>query len=113
MFSAFGIVFTVYDIASTKTATTPHIGFISLLIGFGWICLGIYSFKLAGRLFENQDFATSVRAHSRTFFKISSALLLAIAGIGFAGIQTFLLCRLFWILCQTIPFDFIKKMKPF
>ena len=83
---SFGILFTIFDISSKNTKTTAHIGFISLLIGFGWLSLGIYSFRLAGRLFGNPDFAASIRTHSRTLFKISSAALLVICGVGFTGL---------------------------
>jgi len=84
-FTFLGVLYTVYDIASKNSKTTAHIGFISLLIGFGWLCLGLYSFKLAGRLFGDEDFAASVRTHSRTLFKINTALLLIFLGIAFTG----------------------------
>lgn len=84
-FTALGVVYVVYDISSKNSKTTAHIGFISLLIGFGWLSLGIYSYKLAGRLFSDENFAASVRTHSRTLFKINTAILLALTGFGFLG----------------------------
>ena len=84
-FTVLGIIFVVYDISSKKTITTAHIGFISLLLGFGRLCLGFYSFRLAGRLFSDGNFAASVRTHSRTLFKINTAIILSLTGFGFLG----------------------------
>ncbi|XP_052763577.1 uncharacterized protein LOC128205712 isoform X2 [Mya arenaria] len=89
VFTGLGVLFTVYDIASKHSKTTAHIGFISLLIGFAWLCLGIYSFKLAGRLLGDDDFAASVRRHSRTLFKINTAFLLIFLGLGFTGMNLY------------------------
>lgn len=88
-FTFLGVLFVVYDVASKNSDTTIHIGFISLLIGFGWLCLGIYSFRLAGRLFGDEDFAASIRSHSRTLFKVSSAVLLIISGCCFTGLNLY------------------------
>ncbi|XP_045181195.2 uncharacterized protein LOC123540328 isoform X2 [Mercenaria mercenaria] len=88
-FTFLGVLFVVYDVASKNSETTVHIGFMSLLIGFGWLCLGIYSFRLAGRLFGDEDFAASIRSHSRTLFKISSAILLIISGCLFTGLNLY------------------------
>ncbi|KAL4217621.1 hypothetical protein ACF0H5_022363 [Mactra antiquata] len=88
-FTFLGVLFVVYDISSLNSKTTLHIGAISLLLGFGWLALGIYSFKLAGRLFGDKDFAASVRGHSRTLFKISSAVFLIISGFLFTGLNLY------------------------
>jgi hypothetical protein len=85
-FTFLGVLFVVYDVASKNSSTTVHIGFMSLLIGFGWLCLGIYSFRLAGRLFGDEDFAASIRTHSKTLFKINSAILLILCGFIFTGL---------------------------
>ncbi|KAK3605309.1 hypothetical protein CHS0354_003955 [Potamilus streckersoni] len=88
-FTCFGVWFVIVDIRSNKTNTTVHIGISSLLIGFGWLCLGIYSHSLAARLFNNKSFAESVRIHSRTLFKINAAGILLIAGLTFAGLDLY------------------------
>ncbi|XP_062582443.1 uncharacterized protein LOC134244189 [Saccostrea cucullata] len=72
VFSVTGMVHTVYDIRSSYSQTTLTIGLSNIMLGFGWICLGLYSQKLAGRLFSNRNFSESVRIHSRTFFKVSA-----------------------------------------
>lgn len=72
VFSVTGMIHTVYDVKSSSSQTTLTIGCSNIVIGFGWVCLGIYSQKLAGRLFSNRNFSESVRIHSRTFFKISA-----------------------------------------
>lgn len=92
-FTFLGVLFVVYDVASKNSDTTVHIGFISLLIGFGWLCLGIYSFRLAGRLFGDDDFAASIRSHSRTLFKISAAALLIVSGCLFTGSWILISCH--------------------
>ncbi|XP_060586694.1 uncharacterized protein LOC132742337 isoform X2 [Ruditapes philippinarum] len=88
-FTFLGVLFVVYDVASKNSSTTVHIGFMSLLIGFGWLCLGIYSFRLAGRLFGDEDFAASIRTHSKTLFKINSAILLILCGFIFTGLNLY------------------------
>lgn len=89
VFTFLGVMFVVYDVASKHSRTTVHIGAISLLLGFAWLCLGIYSFRLAGRLFGNEDFAASIRSHSRTLFKINSAVLLVTSGFAFTGLSSY------------------------
>ncbi|KAL3891040.1 hypothetical protein ACJMK2_003303 [Sinanodonta woodiana] len=88
-FTFFGVWFIIFEIRSDKTKTTVHIGISSLLIGFGWICLSIYSHSLAGRLFKNKSFAASVRIHSRTLFKINAAGLLLITGLALAALDLY------------------------
>nr|XP_022339166.1 uncharacterized protein LOC111134445 isoform X1 [Crassostrea virginica] len=90
MFSVTGMIHTVYDIKSSYSRTTLTIGCSNILLGFGWICLGLYSQKLAGRLFSNRNFSESVRIHSRTFFKISAI-----------GLVTFLSVTMIILNCYT------------
>lgn len=90
MFSVTGMIHTVYDIKSSYSQTTLTIGCSNILLGFGWICLGLYSQKLAGRLFSNRNFSESVRIHSRTFFKISAI-----------GLVTFLSVTMIILNCYT------------
>ena len=89
VFTVTGTVHTVYDVVSGDTKTSILMGAVNLTIGFGWICLGIYSNKLAAKLFSNQNFVDSVRVHSRTFFKISVAGLLIVFGTGAVGINIY------------------------
>ena len=89
VFTFFGMWYTAYDILSDNTGTTIHIGFVTLFIGFCWCCMGIYSYRLAGKLLSNKHFATSVRIHSRTLFKVPAALLIIVAGLGFTGLNIY------------------------
>lgn len=82
VFSSTGMLHTVYDIRSSVSKTTLTIGCSNILIGFGWVCLGLYSQRLAGRLFSNRNFSQSVRIHSRTFFKISAVGLVIFLSVG-------------------------------
>ncbi|KAK3087919.1 hypothetical protein FSP39_012441 [Pinctada imbricata] len=88
-FTITGMVHTVYDIQSKYSQTTLVIGCVNILIGFGWIALGIYSQKLAAKLFTNRNFAESVRIHSRTFFKISAAGLLLFLSTGAVALNCY------------------------
>lgn len=89
VFTFFGMWYTAYDILSDNTGTTIHIGFVTLFIGFCWCCMGIYSYRLAGKLLSNKHFATSVRIHSRTLFKVPAAVLIIVAGLGFTGLNIY------------------------
>ncbi len=62
-----------YDIISEYTKETALSGSVSIFIGIFWVALGIYSNKLAANLFSNARLLDSVRLHSKTIFKISSA----------------------------------------
>ncbi|OWF34992.1 uncharacterized protein LOC110443504 [Mizuhopecten yessoensis] len=79
-FTVSGVIHTVYDVMSKFSDTTLLIGIVNLILGFSWICLGIYSNKLSKKLFSNRNFVESVRIHSRTFFKVSAAGLLIFLG---------------------------------
>ncbi|XP_060067405.1 uncharacterized protein LOC132547638 [Ylistrum balloti] len=80
-FAVSGIMHTVYDIISKFSDTSLLMGIVNLILGFSWICLGIYSNRLSKKLFSNRNFVESVRIHSRTFFKISAAGLLIVLGV--------------------------------
>ncbi|XP_033726648.1 uncharacterized protein LOC117316219 [Pecten maximus] len=79
-FSVSGAIHTVYDILSKFSDTSLLMGIVNLILGFSWICLGIYSNKLSKKLFSNRNFVESVRIHSRTFLKVSAAGLLIFLG---------------------------------
>ncbi|GAB1597620.1 uncharacterized protein LOC115210894 isoform X1 [Argonauta hians] len=80
-FSVASAWYIVLDVLSNYTRTTMLIGSISLLIGVSWVAIGIYANDLAGRLISNKNFADSVRMHSRTVFKVSSAGLLLLISL--------------------------------
>ncbi|KAL5013447.1 hypothetical protein ScPMuIL_007717 [Solemya velum] len=84
-----GLWYIIFDIKSQYSKTTLLTGFVDILIGFGWIALGIYSNKLAGKLMYNKNFAESVRIHSRTFLKISVAGILICAGMAMVGVNSY------------------------
>lgn len=94
-FTVSGAIHTVYDILSKFSDTSLLTGIVNLILGFSWICLGIYSNKLSRKLFSNRNFVESVRIHSRTFFKISAAGLMIFLGTvavvinGYVGYGTF------------------------
>lgn len=89
VFSVTGMVHTVYDIRSSYSQTTLTIGLSNIMLGFGWICLGLYSQKLAGRLFSNRNFSESVRIHSRTFFKVSAIGLVTFLSVAMIGLNCY------------------------
>lgn len=84
-----GLWYIILDIKSQYSKTTLLTGFVNILIGFGWIALGIYSNKLAGKLMYNRNFGESVRIHSRTFLKISVAGILIFASIAMIGVNSY------------------------
>ncbi|XP_046581509.1 uncharacterized protein LOC124288960 isoform X2 [Haliotis rubra] len=88
-FGITGAWYNVCDILSEYSKTTVLIGTVTMMIGFGWILLGVYAHKLAGKLFSNKNFAESVRMHSKTFLKISTAGLMSLLGLGLVGINSY------------------------
>ncbi|KAK6167417.1 hypothetical protein SNE40_021451 [Patella caerulea] len=88
-FAVTGLWFVVSDILSEYSKTTVLIGTVAILLGFSWICMGIYSHKLAGRLFSNKNFVESVRMHAKTFLKISTVGLVVIVCLIIVGIQAY------------------------
>lgn len=88
-FTVTGVIHTVFDIRSKFSNTTLLTGCVNLLIGFCWICLGIYSRQLAARLFSNRNFSESVRIHSRTFLKISAAGLLILFSVALTSLDLY------------------------
>ena len=72
-----------YNILSKYTKQTVLIGSVYIIIGLFWCSLGTYSNQLAAKLFSNQKFVDSVRMHTKTVFKISSAgLLFLLSAVG-------------------------------
>ena len=89
IYTFFGMWYTAYDILSDNTGTTVHIGFVTLFIGFCWCCMGMYSYRLAGKLLTNKHFASSMRIHSRTVFKVPASALLTLCVLGFTGLNIY------------------------
>ncbi|KAL8574815.1 hypothetical protein ACOMHN_031922 [Nucella lapillus] len=73
-----GAFYTFFDIQSEFSRTTVLLGSVQIIIGLAWACMGVYSHKLAGRLFLNQNFLECVRVHSKTFLKISTTWLVLV-----------------------------------
>ena len=73
--------YTVYDILSIRTKQTVLTGSLSIVGEIYWCTLGIYANKLASKLFSNPRFVNIVRMHSKTFFKVSAAVLLILLGL--------------------------------
>ncbi|XP_041360958.1 uncharacterized protein LOC121377134 isoform X2 [Gigantopelta aegis] len=88
-FGVSGFWFKVYDIKSEFSRTTVLIGCVSILIGFAWMLFGIYAHRLAGTLFSNKNFAEAVRMHSKTFMKVSIALILMVLSFLVVAINLF------------------------
>ncbi|CAH1772979.1 unnamed protein product [Owenia fusiformis] len=77
------IWYTFYDIKSEYTKSTVLTGTVSIIIGMIWCSLGIYANHLSYVLFSNSKFLDSVRMHSKTIFKLSSAMLMMILSTTF------------------------------
>ncbi|CAC5388598.1 unnamed protein product [Mytilus coruscus] len=88
-FSATGITHEIFDIMSNLTNTSLLMGVVNIFLGFIWICLGLYSQKLAAKLFSNRNFVECVRIHSRTFLKISVAGLFIFLAVVIYGINSY------------------------
>ncbi|GFS12560.1 hypothetical protein ElyMa_001373900 [Elysia marginata] len=78
LFACSGLFFNVYDILSSITATTVLAGICKSLLGAYWVGIGIYAHSLAARLFSNVRFVDSIRMHSKTIFKINTALIIVV-----------------------------------
>lgn len=81
--------YTVYDIKSIRTNQTILTGFVSITIVTYFCTLGPYANKLAAKLFTSQKFIESVRMHSRTIFKMSSAVILILLGIAVMSLNLY------------------------
>lgn len=88
-FTITGLIHEVFDILSKNTKTSLLMGVVNILLGFLWICMGLYSQKLTARLFSNRNFVECVRLHSRTFLKISVAGLFIFVTCALAGINSY------------------------
>lgn len=89
MFSVTGAWYIVFDVRSNYTRTTVLVGLVSIVIGFGWVSIGVYANNLAARLISNKNFGENVRMHSRTIFKVSSAGLLFILCLGLVSVNIY------------------------
>lgn len=76
--------FTILDIYDKTTKQNAIDGCVSILLAVFFAALGIYSNRLAAKLFASEKFVQSFRLHSKTFFKV----------IGLSTKHIFLLFRL-------------------
>ncbi|KAK3763063.1 hypothetical protein RRG08_014851 [Elysia crispata] len=78
LFASCGIFYNVYDIKSEMTRTTVLCGICKTFLGAYWVGIGIYAHSLAARLFSNTRFVDCIRMHSKTIFKINTAVIIVI-----------------------------------
>lgn len=67
VFSVTGMIHTVYDVKSSSSQTTLTIGCSNIVIGFGWVCLGIYSQKTGRKAVLKSQFLRKC-SHSFSYF---------------------------------------------
>ncbi|GFO01874.1 60 kda ss-a/ro ribonucleoprotein [Plakobranchus ocellatus] len=89
MFAGCGLFFNVYDILSELTETTVLVGICKCILGAYWVGLGIYSHSLAARLFSNVRLADCIRMHSKTIFKINTAVILFVLSVAVVGLNIY------------------------
>ncbi|CAG5134553.1 unnamed protein product, partial [Candidula unifasciata] len=81
MFGASGLFFNVYDTLSEFTKTTVLICIAKTILGLYWIGLGIYANTLATRLFSNKRMVDCIRLHSKTIFKVNTAIIVMLLSV--------------------------------
>jgi len=80
------IWFSGYDILSHQTETDILDGIVSIIIVTLFVSLGVYSQRLAHKLFEHPKLLETMRLHSKTFAKINVALLAILILAGFCAV---------------------------
>ncbi len=80
-----------YDIMSEHTATDVLDGTVSNSLATLYFCTGVYSHRLAYRLFIHPKFTKKLRLHSKTVMKVNAALAIFLALLGFVVVQNYLL----------------------
>jgi len=78
--------FSGYDILSHQTETDILEGIVSIIIVTLFVSLGIYSQRLAHKLFEHPKLLEMMRLHSKTIAKINAAFLAIIILAGFCAV---------------------------
>jgi len=80
------IWFSGYDILSHDTETDILDGIVSIIIATLFVSLGVYSQRLAHKLFEHPKVLEMMRLHSKTFAKMNAAVLAIIILAGFCAV---------------------------
>jgi len=78
--------FSGYDILSHQTETDILEGIVSIIIVTLFVSLGVYSQRLAHKLFEHPKLLEMMRLHSKTILKINAAFLAIIVLAGFCAV---------------------------
>ena len=81
------IWFAGYDIASVHTQSDVLDGTVSIMMMILYIGLGVYSHRLAYRLFVHPKFLELMRLHSKTIIKLNAAVVLQIILVTFVVVQ--------------------------
>ena len=79
--------FSGYDIASVHTQSDVLDGTVSIMMMILYIGLGVYSHRLAYRLFVHPKFLELMRLHSKTIIKLNAAVVLQIILVTFVIVQ--------------------------
>jgi len=80
------IWFSGYDILSHETETDILDGMVSIIIATLFVSLGVYSQRLAHKLFEHPKVLEMMRLHSKTFAKMNVAILAILILAGFCAV---------------------------
>ena len=99
--SAAGTVFTNafysgYDITSVHTPTDILDGIVLVLMVTLYCGIGVYSHRLAYRLFVHPKFLEKVRLHSKTVMKMNAALIVFLTIALFVVVQNLALEKYLW-----------------
>ncbi|KAK3777268.1 hypothetical protein RRG08_013470 [Elysia crispata] len=81
VFACSGLVFKVFDVISSDTKTTMFDAIGDAILGAYWVGIGIYARKLAARLFSNTLFVECIQMHSKTIFKMNTAVIIVVLSI--------------------------------
>jgi len=88
-----------YSISSIHTKVDILDGTVSIMVISFFCGLGVYSHRLAYRLFVHPKFLDMLRLHSKTIFKINSALVI------FMVLLSFVICLNVSTISYTYPYD--------
>ena len=83
------IWYLVYDILNEHTRQTVLTGSTLCLVVVYWCAMCIYANKLAYKLLTNKKMLMSVRMHSKTLFKVNTAILMTILAVTFASLNNY------------------------
>ena len=79
----FFCTFSGYDIYSDDTETDILDGIVAVTIVLLFTMLGVYSQRLAHRIFEHPKFLEMMRLHSKTILKLNASILSVFVLAGF------------------------------